>query len=139
MALAFAGIENHYFVNDCFFAPDQLLRDAHQVSHIPTVIVQGRYDMCTPAITAYDLHRALPDAQFVMVDDAGPGVPDDLRERLFEPFARGGSSQRTEGAGLGLAIAREQASVLGGELWVEGSPMGGARFVVRLPLPPELP
>lgn len=74
----------------------------------------------------------------VMVDDAGPGVPDDLRERLFEPFARGGSSQRTEGAGLGLAIAREQASVLGGELWVEGSPMGGARFVVRLPLPPEL-
>lgn len=78
-ALAFARIENHYFTHDGWFEPDQLLRDAHLVSHIPTVIVQGRYDMCTPAVTAYDLHRALPDAQFVMVDDAGhaysePGI-----------------------------------------------------------------
>ncbi len=70
----------------------------------------------------------------VMVDDAGPGVDRDIRERLFEPFSRGQASHRTQGAGLGLAIAREQASVLGGELWVEDSPMGGARFVVQLPM-----
>lgn len=75
----------------------------------------------------------------VMVDDAGPGVDEDLRERLFEPFSRGQAAHRTQGAGLGLAIAREQASVLGGELWVEASPMGGARFIVRLPLTPEMP
>jgi signal transduction histidine kinase len=75
----------------------------------------------------------------VMVDDAGPGVDQDLRDRLFEPFSRGHASHRTQGAGLGLAIAREQATVLGGELWVEPSVMGGARFVVRLPLASESP
>nr|WP_234971305.1 prolyl aminopeptidase [Jatrophihabitans endophyticus] len=78
-ALAFARIENHYFVHDGWFEPEQLLRDAHRVAHIPTVIVQGRYDMCTPATTAWDLHRALPDAEYVLVDDAGhafdePGI-----------------------------------------------------------------
>lgn len=75
----------------------------------------------------------------VMVDDAGPGVDREIRERLFEPFSRGQASHRTQGAGLGLAIAREQASVLGGDLWVEDSPMGGARFVVRLPMSLESP
>lgn len=78
-ALAFARIENHYFTHDGWFEPDQLLRDAPLLAGIPTVIVQGRYDMCTPATTAHELHRALPDAEFVMVDDAGhafsePGI-----------------------------------------------------------------
>ena len=78
-ALAFARIENHYFVNKGWFDEGQLIRDAHLIAHIPTVIVQGRYDICTPATTAWDLHRALPDADFVLVDDAGhafdePGI-----------------------------------------------------------------
>jgi signal transduction histidine kinase len=74
------------------------------------------------------------DAVAIAVDDAGPGIDADLRERLFEPFARGSASPRTHGAGLGLAIAREQARVLGGDLRVERSPQGGARFVVSLPI-----
>jgi two-component system, OmpR family, sensor histidine kinase MtrB len=75
----------------------------------------------------------------IMVDDAGPGVDPDVRERLFEPFTRGHASHRTAGAGLGLAIALEQAGVLGGTLEAQSSPEGGARFVVRLPLTSEAP
>ncbi|HET6622298.1 MAG TPA: prolyl aminopeptidase [Dongiaceae bacterium] len=83
-ALAFSRIENHYFVHGGFFeADDQLLRDAHKLRRIPGVIIQGRYDVCTPAVTAWDLHRAWPEAEFHMVDDAGhafdePGILDRL-------------------------------------------------------------
>jgi proline iminopeptidase len=82
-ALAFARIENHYFVNHGWLTDDQLIRNAAAVAHIPTVIVQGRYDMCTPATTAWDLHVALPDADFQLIPDAGhafdePGTLDAL-------------------------------------------------------------
>ena len=78
-AVTFARIENHYFVNGGFFEDDQLIRDIDKIRHIPCVIVQGRYDMCTPAATAWDLHKAWPEADFHMVDDAGhayiePGI-----------------------------------------------------------------
>ncbi|MGH6891988.1 MAG: prolyl aminopeptidase [Dongiaceae bacterium] len=79
-AIAFSRIENHYFFNRGFFdADDQLLRDAHKLKTIPGVVVQGRYDVCTPAATAWDLHRAWPEAEFHIVDDAGhafdePGI-----------------------------------------------------------------
>ncbi|WP_026314025.1 prolyl aminopeptidase [Actinomadura flavalba] len=82
-AVAFARIENHYFVHEGFFAEDQLLRDVDRIRHIPAVIVQGRYDVCTPPATAWDLHRAWPEAEFHLVDDAGhafsePGTLDRL-------------------------------------------------------------
>lgn len=73
----------------------------------------------------------------ILVDDAGPGITAEVRERLFEPFARGQSATQTEGAGLGLAIVREQAHALGGEVAVEASPVGGARFVATLPVGSE--
>ncbi|ASU82797.1 prolyl aminopeptidase [Nocardiopsis gilva YIM 90087] len=78
-ALAFARIENHYFVHGGFFTPDQLIDNAKRLRDIPGVIVQGRYDVCTPARTAYDLHKAWPEAEFTIVDDAGhafsePGI-----------------------------------------------------------------
>jgi len=78
-ALAFARIENHYFVNGGFFEEGQLLRDAHRLRDIPGVIVQGRYDVATPPATAWALHKAWPEARFVMVQDAGhaytePGI-----------------------------------------------------------------
>ncbi|GAB3122232.1 prolyl aminopeptidase [Glaciibacter psychrotolerans] len=82
-AVAFARIENHYFQNKGWFEPNQLIRDAHLLKDIPSVIVQGRYDMCTPAFTAWDLHRAWPEADFTLVPDAGhafdePGILDTL-------------------------------------------------------------
>ena len=61
-ALAFARIENHYFVNAGWLEEGQLLRDARRLQAIPGVIVQGRYDIATPAVTAWELHRAWPEA-----------------------------------------------------------------------------
>lgn len=78
-ALAFARIENHYFVHAGFMDEGQLLRDAHRLADIPGVIVQGRYDVCTPARSAWALHKAWPRADFHLVPDAGhafdePGI-----------------------------------------------------------------
>jgi proline iminopeptidase len=83
-ALAFARIENHYFVHGGFFdADDQLLRDAYRLKGIPAVIVQGRYDVVCPARSAWDLHRAWPEADLRIVADAGhsalePGITHEL-------------------------------------------------------------
>lgn len=85
-ALAFARIECHYFVNRGFFdRDDQLLSRVDRIRHIPGVIVQGRYDVVCPATTAWDLHRAWPEAKFVLVQEAGhsamePGVVSALIE-----------------------------------------------------------
>ena len=83
-AVAFARIENHYFVHDGWFREGQLIENARALRGIPAVIVQGRYDVCTPMMTAWDLHRAWPEADFVVVPDAGhaasePGIATALR------------------------------------------------------------
>ncbi|WP_332775928.1 prolyl aminopeptidase [Polaromonas sp.] len=82
-ALSFSRIENHYFVHAGWLAEGQLIRDAGKLAGIPGVIVQGRYDVCTPARTAWDLHRAWPGADFHLIDDAGhaynePGILEQL-------------------------------------------------------------
>ncbi|RNE67366.1 prolyl aminopeptidase [Cryobacterium tepidiphilum] len=86
-AVAFARIENHYFRHGGWFEPGQLIRDAHELRDIPAVIVQGRYDMCTPAFTAWDLHRAWPEAVFQLIPDAGhafdePGIREALMDAM---------------------------------------------------------
>jgi proline iminopeptidase len=75
----FSRIENHYFAHGGFLDEGQLMRDVHRIRDIPCTIVQGRYDMCTPIATAWDLHRAWPEAELRVVDDAGhaftePGI-----------------------------------------------------------------
>ncbi|MFK5633215.1 prolyl aminopeptidase [Ornithinimicrobium sp. LYQ103] len=90
-AVAFARIENHFFVHGGFLRQGQLIAGAHLLADIPTVIVQGRLDMCTPARTAFDLAARLPDAEFVVVPDAGhafsePGILDAL-VRATDRFA----------------------------------------------------
>lgn len=70
-AVSFARIENHFFVNHGWLEEGQLIRDAHRLAAIPTVIVQGRYDMCTPAVSAYELAQALPGAELLITPDAG--------------------------------------------------------------------
>ncbi len=92
-ALSFARIECHYFVHGGFFDEDgQLLRDVGRIRHIPAVIVQGRYDVVCPMRSAHDLARAWPEAELVVVEDAGhsafePGTVDAL-VRATERFGR---------------------------------------------------
>lgn len=95
-ALAFARIENHYFVHGGFFEEGQLLRDAGRLAGIPGVIVQGRYDVATPAATAWELHKAWPGSRLVLVPDAGhagtePGIQHHLLEAT-DAFAGGSSA-----------------------------------------------
>jgi proline iminopeptidase len=82
-AVAIARIENHYMRHGGWLKEGQLLRDAGRLRGIPGVIVQGRYDICTPTRAAWDLHRAWPEADLRIVPDAGhsfaePGILDGL-------------------------------------------------------------
>ncbi|MFS2164200.1 prolyl aminopeptidase [Variovorax sp. Varisp62] len=90
-ALAFARLENHYFVHDAWLEDGQLLRDAHKLHGIPGVIVHGRYDMPCPARYAWALHKAWPEAEFHLIEGAGhaysePGILDRLL-RATDSFA----------------------------------------------------
>ena len=90
-ALAFARIENHYFVHRGWLEEGQLIRNAGKLRDIPGVIVQGRYDMACPAETAWALHKAWPEARFEMIEGAGhaynePGILDALI-RATDSFA----------------------------------------------------
>jgi proline iminopeptidase len=85
-AEAFARIECHYFINKGFIDPeDKLLLNIDRIRKIPAVIVQGRYDVVCPMISAWELHRAWPEAEFIVVADAGhsmsePGIRTCLME-----------------------------------------------------------
>jgi len=83
IALAMARIEAHYFINKAFIEPDQIIRNADKIQHIPTVIVHGRYDVVCPIEQAFALHEVLPQTELHIVRDAGhsalePGNTDNL-------------------------------------------------------------
>ncbi len=83
-ALAFARIECHYFMNNSFFPTNNyLIENVAKIRQIPAVIVQGRYDVVCPMTSAWDLHRAWPEAELRIIQDAGhsisePGIIDAL-------------------------------------------------------------
>lgn len=85
-ASAFARIESHYFVNRGFFeTEDLLLRGVDRIRHLPAVIVQGRYDVVCPMVSAWELHQVWPEAEFMVIPDAGhsmtePGIQAALLE-----------------------------------------------------------
>ncbi|KAJ3688411.1 hypothetical protein LUZ61_017575 [Rhynchospora tenuis] len=71
-SLAFARIENHYFFNKGFLPTDSyLLENVDKIRHIKAIIVQGRYDVCCPMMSAWDLHKAWPEAELKIIQDAG--------------------------------------------------------------------
>ncbi len=70
-AMSLARIEAHYFMNDAFLRPNQLLEEAGRLAGIPGVIVQGRYDLICPMESAWELHQAWPGSELVVVPDAG--------------------------------------------------------------------
>ncbi|MFQ3212101.1 prolyl aminopeptidase [Candidatus Njordibacter sp. Uisw_039] len=82
-ALALARIECHYFVNQCFLSSNQLLENMHKISHLPGIIVHGRYDVICPAEQAFEVHELWEECQLHIVRDAGhaqqePGIVDNL-------------------------------------------------------------
>ena len=82
-ALSLARIESHYFVNDSFLEPNQILRDAGHLQGIPGTIVHGRYDVVCPVESAWQLHAAWPESKLHIIADAGhsatePGITDAL-------------------------------------------------------------
>lgn len=70
-AVSLARIECHYFMNDSFLKPNQILNNAEVLNGIPSIIVQGRYDVVCPMTSAWDLHKALPDSELDIIPDAG--------------------------------------------------------------------
>ena len=92
-AIAIARIENHYMLNKGWLGEGQLIADAGRLKDIPGVIVQGRYDCCTPPSAAWDLKQAWPEVELQIVPDGGhlftePGVLDGLI-RATDRFAAG--------------------------------------------------
>ncbi|HEU5162146.1 MAG TPA: prolyl aminopeptidase, partial [Thermoanaerobaculia bacterium] len=87
---AFARIEAHYFVHGAWLRSDaQLLEDVPKIAHLPGVIVQGRYDVVCPAMSAWDLHKAWPNADLVIVPDAGHSMKEPgIRSALIEATDR---------------------------------------------------
>ncbi|XP_052806568.1 probable proline iminopeptidase [Mya arenaria] len=83
-ALQVTRIECHYFVHGAFFEKDEwILANIDKIRHIPTTIIQGRYDIMCPAVTAWDLYKVIPEADFHLVPDAGhttkePGIQTQL-------------------------------------------------------------
>ncbi len=91
-ALSIARIECHFFVNDAFLEPDQLIRDMPKIAHLPGVIVHGRYDVVCPLDNAWALHQAWPNSELQIIRDAGhvagePGIADAL-VRAADDIAR---------------------------------------------------
>jgi proline iminopeptidase len=89
-AESFARIESHYFHHRGFLRCEtQLLDDVHRIRRIPGVIVQGRYDVVCPMVSAWDLHRAWPEAKLIVVPDAGHSMTEPgIRDALIRETAR---------------------------------------------------
>jgi len=85
-AEAFARIECHYFINNCFFDEENfLLKNVDKIRHIPGVIVQGRYDLPCPVVSAWELHKAWPESELIIVPDAGHSMTEPgIRSALIE-------------------------------------------------------
>jgi signal transduction histidine kinase len=108
--------------------------DAAKVERIlETLLANARRH--TPAGTAVWIRAVQDDGGVVMaVEDAGPGVPAELRELLFRPFEHGPTAQaHSPGTGIGLTLVERLAELHGGRAWVEDRPGGGASFQVFLP------
>jgi proline iminopeptidase len=79
-----AAIEMHYFANQCFLKPNQLLDEAHSIAHIPTYILQGGLDLVCPPAQAYRLHAALPSSVLTIVQLCGHRANDAMEAARIE-------------------------------------------------------
>ncbi len=86
VAEAFARIECHYFTNSGFFETDNwLIENSYKIKDIPIDIVQGRYDVVCPMVSAWELYKALPSSNFYLIQDSGHSMTEDgIRSKLIE-------------------------------------------------------
>ena len=130
--------------------PEDLIRIEDEGDHLVTTDTRrferivgnlidnaNRHGGGVTAIRIARISHSDPEHIVVAVEDAGPGIPVDEVPKLFEPFTRGEDAKETSGAGLGLAIAIEQAHLLDVELRVESVDPHGARFVMEIPVASE--
>jgi proline iminopeptidase len=84
-AQAIARIESHFFLKDVIAPENSLMNNIDKIRHIPTTIIHGRYDALCPIVTAHKLHTEWPEADYIVVPDAGHSSSDDsMRHRLIE-------------------------------------------------------
>ena len=114
--------------------PPLVLGDRRRLDRVIGNLIENAEQHAGGAVRLAVLHRK--GSIRLEVDDAGPGVPSDMRTQVFERFTRGtraGSRSADSGSGLGLALVAEHVRRHHGRVWVEDRPGGGARFVVELP------
>jgi proline iminopeptidase len=90
-SLSFARIENHYFTNKGFFPRDGFLLEKaniDKIRHIPTVIVQGRYDVVCPATSAYELNKAFPESELIVTHAGHSGFETETIKQLVNATER---------------------------------------------------
>ncbi len=116
-------------------APAQLLGDETRVRQILINLLGNAVKFTDAGRVELGAAPCGGDRVRLWVSDTGPGVPENLQERIFERFQQADASRARshEGAGLGLAIARDLAVLMGGRLWLESTPGEGATFCVELP------
>jgi len=85
----FATLVTHYWANDCFLGPDEILSRAGELAGIPGVLIHGRRDVSGPVVTPWELHRAWPGSRLEVVEDEGHGGPTEMliAQRAIDSFA----------------------------------------------------
>ena len=107
-------------VQECYWAVTNVIKNAFEAL--------GEHPEKTLRLTTWEDGKSA----FLLVEDSGPGVPEEIREKLFEPFTSG--KKIGEGNGLGLAISRRNLRSWGGDLELLESSLGGAGFRLTFPL-----
>lgn len=115
--------------------PVRVRGDAQRLHKLAGALLRNAVQFAPPTSEVVVTSGPQGDAWQLTVDDRGPGIPDAVKEAVFESFYQHGDvlTAKPEGPGLGLTIARAIAVAHGGSVWCEDNPDGGARFVVRLP------
>ena len=143
--VAFAALAAHEGISFDVHLPAaavEVLGDPDQITRVLGNLLSNALKFCPAGGRVRLLLRVCVEGGVrVRVDDSGPGVPHDWRERIFDRFSQMGSdaTRTREGAGLGLALCREVARLHGGRLYVTDGEFGGAGFVFELPLPERSP
>lgn len=118
--------------------PERLLGDEGRIRQVLINLVHNAVKFTDSGSVTVGARKVAEDAWQVYVADTGVGIPPERLEAVFSPFEQADSqvAARRGGAGLGLAISRQLARAMGGELWVESTSGAGSRFVLQLPLDP---